>query len=147
MNNKIDTVEVETYVNKYFYTVCNTIIFLGLIVIIMSPFIIDHFTKQYMDKYIIDGVEYSYGEEVEVSDDNDWDKRIFVGYIKNSIEPIICVSDGDEENFKNGEVFYTSNWEHIRKIKPTLSGKKAKLILEDGTEYSVTLQANESTSQ
>ena len=45
MNNKIDTVEVETYVNKYFYTVCNTIIFLGLIVIIMSPFIIDYFTK------------------------------------------------------------------------------------------------------
>ena len=25
-----------------------------------------------MDKYIIDGVEYSYGEEVEVGDDGDW---------------------------------------------------------------------------
>lgn len=45
MKNKIDQVEVETYVDKYFYTVCNTIIFLGLTVIIMSPFIIDHFTK------------------------------------------------------------------------------------------------------
>lgn len=42
-----------------------------------------------MDKYIIDGVEYSYGEEVEVRNDydGDWCKRIFVGYIKNAIEP------------------------------------------------------------
>jgi len=45
MKNKIDPVEVETYVDKYFYIVCNTIIFLGLIVIIMSPFIIDHITN------------------------------------------------------------------------------------------------------
>lgn len=95
-----------------------------------------------MDKYIIEGVEYSYGEEVEVRDNDsfDWEKRIFVGYIKNTYNPIICVSDGDEENFKNGEVFYTSNWEHIRKIQPTLSGRKAKLILDDGTEYSVTVE-------
>ena len=45
MKNKIDPVEVETYVNKYFYTVMNIILALGLIVIIMSPFIIDYFTK------------------------------------------------------------------------------------------------------
>lgn len=45
MKNQIDPVEVKTYVDKYFYTVCNTIIFLGLIVIIMSPFIINYFTK------------------------------------------------------------------------------------------------------
>ena len=100
-----------------------------------------------MDKYIIDGVEYSYGEEVEVRDDSNWGKRIFVGYIKNSIEPIICVSNCSEEEFKNADEFETCNWRNIRKIQPTLSGRKAKLILEDGTEYSVTLQANESTSQ
>ena len=93
-----------------------------------------------MDKYIIDGVEYSYGEEVEVRDDSDWDKRIFIGYIKNAILPIICVSDYGEKEFKNGEVFYTSTWKHIRKIQPTLSGRKAKLILDDGTEYSVTIE-------
>ena len=45
MKNKIDPVEIETYVDKYFYTVCNTLIALGLIVIIMSPFIINYFTK------------------------------------------------------------------------------------------------------
>ena len=108
-----------------------------------------------MDKYIIDGVEYSYGEEVEVGDDGDWDKRIFVGYIKNATEPIICVSDCYEKEFKDGEVFDIVNWEHIRKIQPTsykgssgrfiygeqpLSGRKAKLILDDGTEYSVTVE-------
>ena len=95
-----------------------------------------------MDKYIIDGVEYSYGEEVEVrgNDGFDWDKRIFVGYIKNATEPIICVSDCYEKEFKDGEVFDIVNWEHIRKIQPTLSCRKAKLILDDGTEYSVTIE-------
>lgn len=94
-----------------------------------------------MDKYIIDGIEYSYGEEVEVSlNYHDWEKRIFVGYIKNAIEPIICVSDGFENQFKNGDKFYTHEWRYIRKIQPTLSGRKAKLILDDGTEYSVTVE-------
>ena len=100
-----------------------------------------------MDKYIIDGVEYSYGEEVEVRNDGYWCKRIFVGYIKNAIEPIICVSDTFEKDFKNEDKFDIYTWGKIRKIQPTLSGRKAKLILDDGTEYSVTLQANESTSQ
>ena len=100
-----------------------------------------------MDKYIIDGIEYSYGEEVEVRDYVDWEKRIFIGYIKNAILPIICVDIYYEEQFKKGKEFVTINWKHIRKIQPTLSGRKAKLILDDGTEYSVTLQANESTSQ
>ena len=72
-----------------------------------------------MDKYIIDGVEYSYGEEVEVrgNDGFDWDKRIFVGYIKNATEPIICVTDYYEEEFKNGDEFRTINWKYIRKIQ------------------------------
>ena len=100
-----------------------------------------------MDKYIIDGVEYSYGEEVEVRNDGYWCKRIFVGYIKNAIEPIICVSDPFEKDFKNEDKFDIYTWGKIRKIQPTLSGRKAKLILDDGTEYSVTLQSNESTSQ
>lgn len=100
-----------------------------------------------MDKYIIDGVEYSYGEEVEVRNDGYWCKRIFVGYIKNAIEPIICVSDTFEKDFKNEDKFDIYTWGKIRKIQPTLSGRKAKLILDDGTEYSVTLQSNESTSQ
>ena len=93
-----------------------------------------------MDKYIIDGVEYSYGEEVEVRNDGYWCKRIFVGYIKNTIEPIICVSDTFEKEFKNEDKFDIYTWGKIRKIKPTLSGRKAKLILDDGTEMNVTIE-------
>ena len=93
-----------------------------------------------MDKYIIDGIEYSYGEEVEVRNDGYWCKRIFVGCIKNAIEPIICVSDTFEKEFKNEDKFDIYTWGKIRKIKPTLSGRKAKLILDDGTEYSVTVE-------
>ena len=90
-----------------------------------------------MDKYIIDGVEYSYGGEVDVRNDGYWCKRIFVGYIKNAIEPIICVSDTLEKEFKNEyeiigywkgskektlkDKFDIYTWGKIRKIQPTLS--------------------------
>ena len=96
-----------------------------------------------MDKYIIDGVEYSYGEEVEVSDDgNNWYKRIVVGYIKGSYNPIITVCPYFIDDFKNGDKFSTACYEYIRKIQPTqsLSGRKAKLILDDGTEMNVTIE-------
>lgn len=45
MKNKIDPVEVESYVSRYFDTAINTLVFIGLLVIILSPFIIDYFTK------------------------------------------------------------------------------------------------------
>ncbi len=118
-----------------------------------------------MDKYIIDGVEYSYGEEVEVRDSNsnDWEKEIFVAYIKNAFDGICCVQD--RERFKKGICFDVSFWKYIRKLQPTqikgvtqihinnpdgsistydiaqsLSGRKAKLTLDDGTEYSVVVE-------
>jgi len=45
MKNKIDPIMIDTYVDKHLYTVLNTLIFIGLIVVILSPFIIDYFTK------------------------------------------------------------------------------------------------------
>ena len=45
MKNKIDPVEIESYVSRYFDTAINTLVFIGLIVMILSPFIIDYFTK------------------------------------------------------------------------------------------------------
>lgn len=93
-----------------------------------------------MDKYIIDGIEYSYGEEVEVSCENrHWETRYFVGYIKGADCPIMCVSAISEEDYLDKSKFLTYPWAFIRKIQPTLSGRKAKLILDDGTEYSVTV--------
>lgn len=80
-----------------------------------------------MDKYIIDGVEYSYGDIVEVSDDGkEWKISKIVGVDNSRNYHIITEEHG--------------NFLKVRKIKPTLSGSKAKLILEDGTEYSVTVE-------
>ena len=45
MKNKIDPVEVESYVSRYFDTAINTLVFVGLILVILSPFIIDYATK------------------------------------------------------------------------------------------------------
>jgi hypothetical protein len=56
MKNKIDPIEIDTvhsniftkvikFLKRNFYTICNTIIVIGLIVVIFSPFIIDYFTK------------------------------------------------------------------------------------------------------
>lgn len=45
MKTKIDPIEVESYVSRYFDTAINTLVVIGLIVVILSPFIIDYFTK------------------------------------------------------------------------------------------------------
>lgn len=45
MKNKIDPVEVESYVSRHYDTAINTLVIIGFIVVIFSPFIIDYFTK------------------------------------------------------------------------------------------------------
>lgn len=45
MKNKIDPVEIESYVSKYYDITFNTLVGIGFIVVILSPFIIDYFTK------------------------------------------------------------------------------------------------------
>ena len=45
MKNKIDPVEVESYVSKYYDTAINTLVVIGFVLVILSPFIIDYFTK------------------------------------------------------------------------------------------------------
>lgn len=80
-----------------------------------------------MDKYIIDGVEYCQGEEVEVLDSKTgvWLLDILQGVDSSQVRKFLCVS---------------GHWEFIRKLQPTLSGRKAKLTLDDGTEYSVVVE-------
>jgi len=43
--NKIDPVEIESYVEKYANIALYTFIAIGLIVVILSPYIIDYLTK------------------------------------------------------------------------------------------------------
>lgn len=98
------------------------------------------------NKYIIDGVGYEYGEEVEVRDYStfdspNWETRILVGYIQGASSPFIVVSGNFYNDFRNGKEFDVTFYNYIRKIQPTLSlsGRKAKLIL-DGTEHTVTFE-------
>ncbi len=59
-----------------------------------------------MDKYIIDGVEYSQGEEVEVRDyDNEeWIHDYIIGVNSNLTHKFICKME---------------KWKQIRKLQPT----------------------------
>ena len=43
--SKLDEIEVETYVSKYYDTAINTLVVIGFVLVILSPFIIDYFTK------------------------------------------------------------------------------------------------------
>jgi len=107
------------------------------------------------DKYIIDGVEYSYGEEVEVR------QSVYEGWEQvKLIEPELGNYTTIDEHGN-----YCS-YKYIRKVQPrcehvefvmcdkcspgkcfnaitqptqTLSGQKAKLTLGDGTELNVTI--------
>ena len=88
-----------------------------------------------MQKFIIDGVEYSYGERVIVDEECE---RILVGYIENAAYPIICVANDCEEDFKKGEIFNTRTWVTIKKLHP-LSGRKITFTL-DGKEYNAVIE-------
>lgn len=87
-----------------------------------------------MQKFIIDGVEYSYGERVGVEGGY---TRILVGYIENAEFPIVCVDMDNEVNFKQGKRFHTHLWCTIKKLP--LSGRKITFNL-DGKEYNAVIE-------
>ena len=43
--SKLDEIEVKSYVSKYYDTAINTLVVIGFVLVILSPFIIDYFTK------------------------------------------------------------------------------------------------------
>ena len=60
-----------------------------------------------------------YGERVLVWDDDDEDsaeERIYIGYLKGAISPVIVVADFHEEEFANGDAFTAISWEHFKRI-------------------------------
>lgn len=81
--------------------------------------------KEMCGIYVIDGIEYKRGEMVEVKDNEceAWSKRMF--YEKTPLG-ILCVHNGDEENYKNNKNFYTLAWEHIRKIQQSAPKRVTK---------------------
>jgi hypothetical protein len=56
------------------------------------------------------------GNEVLVWDDNQRNavKRIFLAYIEGIKYPVITVSNGDEELYKNGDMFGTYPYKHYK---------------------------------
>jgi hypothetical protein len=63
------------------------------------------------------------GEEVEVRDSEDdlWQRRIFLAEIKGSRYPFCTVAPYSESAFKSGDVFEFAKWKYCRKIEqPTI---------------------------
>jgi hypothetical protein len=63
------------------------------------------------------------GEEVEVrySEDDLWQRRIFLAEIKGSRYPFCTVAPYSESAFKSGDVFEFAKWKYCRKIEqPTI---------------------------
>lgn len=64
-----------------------------------------------------------FGEEVWVSNESIEDainkkkKRIFLGELKQTKSPFICVAISDEESFKRGETVSAIEWRFIAKIE------------------------------
>ena len=67
------------------------------------------------------------GNEVLVWDDNQRNavKRIFLAYIKGTKYPVITVINGDEELYKNGDMFGIYFYKHYK-----LPPQKTKLTLQ-----------------
>jgi len=58
------------------------------------------------------------GDVVEASYTGEgWTKRIFVCEVEGSIYPYVCVCNGFEDEFKNGEPFETNQWQYMRPIQ------------------------------
>jgi len=62
------------------------------------------------------------GDEVLVWDNNESKakKRIFLTYIEGSKYPFVTVCSGDEEMFKSGKLFRTSEYKHFKPINTEL---------------------------
>lgn len=80
--------------------------------------------------------EFKEWEWVEVSDDwINWGKRIFIYNTRNTI---ICVNPYCVDDYQNWNNFLPTSHKYMRKIQPTLSGKKVTVEI-DGNKYQATI--------
>ena len=79
------------------------------------------------------------GDVVEVWDRDDDEepavKRIFVGYTPGAREPYICVYNGDERNFVDGNKFSTTPWKYCRPRRPPDLKEGDPVIVWDEPEH------------
>ena len=82
--------------------------------------------------WMFEGYAFEFGEEIEVSNDGlCWCERIYVGYIDGAGLPYICVVDGCEKDFKNGNRYVVLSWRYARPIQ------KKHTIIIDGKEIEI----------
>jgi len=79
-----------------------------------------------------EGHAFEYGELIEVShSDNEWERRIYVGYIDGTCCPYVCVCVTDEDKFREGKNYNYGTWAFARPIP------KKHTIIIDGVEIKV----------
>lgn len=86
----------------------------------------DEFYHKNLLELVPEESEFTYWEEIEVSDDEElWGKRIFLTKIPwETGRNYICVDSGYEQKFVEGKDFLRTEWEFARKLKPQLTRKE-----------------------
>lgn len=78
---------------------------------------------------MLEGYAFEYGDEIEVnSDEGQWERKIYVGYVDGSRHPYQCVSKYFRQYFNNGKNFVIDSYKHARPIKK--NKELEELILE-----------------
>jgi len=71
---------------------------------------------------VFEGYAFEYGEKAEFSNDKeDWCKRIYISYYS-----YLCVANGYEKKFRNGEQYSFLSWRYARPIQ-----KKHTIIIDN----------------
>ena len=81
---------------------------------------------------MFEGYAFEFGEVAEFSNNGEnWERRIYVGYIDGSKYPYIGVHPLDEKKFKEGKNFDHGSWKYARPIP------KKHTIIIDGVEIEI----------
>ena len=79
---------------------------------------------------MFEGYAFKYGETTEMSDDGEqWERKIYVGYIDGADRPYVCVDSVDESRFDTGKNFAIGTWRYARPVQHT--------IIIDGIEIGI----------
>jgi len=66
---------------------------------------------------MFEGYAFEYGETTEMSDDGEqWERKIYVGYIDGADRPYVCVDSVDESRFDMGKNFAIGTWRYARPV-------------------------------
>jgi len=80
---------------------------------------------------MFEGYAFEYGDEIEVSDDEEhWERGFYIGYLDGFHLPYACATGGDKEAFAEGRKFHALFWKYARPIQ------KHRIVI-DGKEIEI----------